>query len=80
VRFHKADEASAVHNPAQAIVSKTQVAKGAQLDQIIADARVKYLAGQIDEAGLKAEIQRWYSQSGQDIVNEMNEQYAKFKK
>lgn len=80
LKFHKADEASAVHNPAQAIVSKTQVAKGAQLDQIIADARIKYFAGQIDEAGLKAEIQRWYSQGGQDIVNEMNEQYAKFKK
>jgi putative aldouronate transport system substrate-binding protein len=80
VKFHKADEATAVHNPAQAIISKTQVAKGAQLDQIIADARIKYLAGQIDEAGLKAEIQRWYSQGGQDIVKEMNEQYAKFKK
>ncbi len=80
VKFHKADEATAVHNPAQAIVSKTQVAKGAQLDQIIADARIKYLAGQIDEAGLKAEIQRWYSQGGQQIVDEMNEQYAKFKK
>jgi putative aldouronate transport system substrate-binding protein len=80
VKFHKEDEATAVHNPAQAIISKTQVAKGAQLDQIIADARIKYLAGQIDEAGLKAEIQRWYSQGGQDIVNEMNEQYAKVKK
>lgn len=80
VKFHKADEATAVHNPAQAIVSKTQAAKGAQLDQIIADARIKYLAGQIDEAGLKAEIQRWYAQGGQQIVTEMNEQYAKFKK
>ncbi|HEX6685609.1 MAG TPA: extracellular solute-binding protein [Candidatus Limnocylindrales bacterium] len=80
VKFHKADEASAIHNPAQAIVSKTQVAKGAQLDQIIADARIKFLAGQINEAVLKAEIQRWYTQGGQDIVNEMNEQYAKIKK
>lgn len=80
VKFHKEDEATAVPNPAQAIISKTQVAKGAQLDQIIADARIKFLAGQIDEAGLKAEIQRWYSQGGQDIVKEMNEQYAKMKK
>ncbi len=80
MKMHKADEQTAVHNPAQAIISKTQVAKGAQLDQIIADARIKFLAGQIDEAGLKAEIQRWYSQGGQDIVNEMNEQYSKIKK
>ncbi|WP_117214780.1 extracellular solute-binding protein [Allorhizocola rhizosphaerae] len=80
LKFHKADEASAVHNPAQMIISKTQVAKGAQLDLIVSDARIKYFAGQIDEAGLKAEIKRWYDQGGQDIVNEMNEQYAKIKK
>jgi putative aldouronate transport system substrate-binding protein len=53
--------------------SKTYLAKNAQLESIIGDARVKYLSGQIDEAGLKAEIQRWYDGGGKDITAEVNE-------
>jgi putative aldouronate transport system substrate-binding protein len=73
------DLKTAVYNPTLALVSKTYVQKGAQLDQIIADARVKYLAGQLDENGLKAQIQRWYREGGQQIVTEMNELHQKIK-
>jgi putative aldouronate transport system substrate-binding protein len=79
VAFHKKDLATAVYNPAQPLISKTYVEKGAQLDQLIADARIKYLAGQLDEEGLKAEIRRWYREGGQQIVDEMSELYAKIK-
>lgn len=79
IEFHKQDLQTAVHNPAQALISKTYVEKGARLDQIIADARIKYLAGQLDENGLKAEIQRWYAEGGQQIVEEMTELYSKSK-
>lgn len=75
--MHEEDMASAVHNPANALISETYVSKGAQLDQLIADARLKYLAGQLDEAGLKAEIQRWHAEGGDAIITEMNELYKK---
>jgi putative aldouronate transport system substrate-binding protein len=78
-RFQAADLKTAVYNPAQALVSKTYVSKGAQLDQIIADARIKYLAGQLTEDAVRAEIRRWYAQGGQQIVDEMNELYKKIK-
>ena len=77
--IHASDLESAVSDPTQAVVSETQTEKGATLDQIIADARIKYLAGQIDEEGLKDEIARWYSEGGEQIVEEMNEGYAKLK-
>ena len=79
VRFQNEDLRSAVYNPALALVSKTYVAKGALLDQIIGDARIKYLAGQLTEEQLKGEIQRWYREGGQQVVDEMNELHAKTK-
>lgn len=74
---HKEDLKTAVHNPANALVSETYTTKGPQLDVIIADARVKYIAGQIDLNGLKAEIRRWHTEGGDQIIKEMNELYKK---
>lgn len=76
-RFHARDMKTAVYDPALALVSDTYTQKGAELDQIIADARIKFLAGQIDEKGLQSEIDRWYSEGGQQVVKEMNELYPK---
>ena len=74
--FHAADLEQAVYDPAAALVSPTYVQNGAVLDQIITDARIQYLAGQIDEAGLRAEIERWRASGGDDVVAEMNELYS----
>lgn len=63
---------SAVYNPAAPFVSATYVAKGAQLDNIIADARIKFLAGQIDEKGLKDAIKLWDASGGAAIKEETN--------
>jgi len=67
-----ADLKSAVYNPAAPFVSATYVAKGAQLDNIIADARIKYLAGQIDEQGLKDAINLWKTSGGDKVQEEIN--------
>lgn len=75
--LHDRDEQTAVHNPALPLISETQIQRGAQIDRIINDARVRFYAGEIDENGLEAEIQRWYQEGGQQIVDELNEQYAK---
>jgi len=66
------DLKSAVYNPAAPYVSATYVAKGAQLDNIVADARIKYLAGQIDEQGLKDAIKLWDTSGGNKVKEEIN--------
>ncbi len=69
------DEESAVFNPAAPYVADTYVTKGVQLDQIIGDARIQYIAGQIDDKGWQAAIDQWKKQGGDDIISEMNELY-----
>ncbi len=69
------DEENAVFNPAAAYVADTYVTKGVQLDQIIGDARIQYIAGQIDDKGWEAAINQWQKQGGDAIVEEMNELY-----
>jgi putative aldouronate transport system substrate-binding protein len=70
-----ADYKTAVFNDVYPVLpaSKTYLAKNAQIESIIGDARVKYLSGAIDENGLKAEIKRWYDSGGTQITAEINE-------
>lgn len=70
------DLENAVFNPAAAFVSPTYTTKGAQLDNIILDARIQYIDGQIDEAGLQAAIEQWHSSGGSDVAQEINDLYS----
>ena len=60
-------------DPAAPYVSPTYISKGAQLDTIVADARIQYIAGQIDLDGLKDAIELWRSSGGDDVIDEINE-------
>lgn len=71
--FHEADMEQAVFNPAAAYLSQTYLESGAILDQIVVDARLKYLAGQLDEDGLTAELERWRSSGGDQVTQEIND-------
>src|SRR5690606_36621570 len=71
--FHESDLESPVFNPGAAYMSKSYLQSGAILDQIVVDARLKFLAGQIDEADLTSELERWSSSGGQQVIDEMNE-------
>lgn len=64
-----------VANPAEPLVSKVYGQRGAQLDDIIGDARIKYIVGQIDESGLDEAEKLWLKSGGQDLIDEMNELY-----
>lgn len=64
-----------VGNPAEPLTSNTYAEKGAQLDQMISDARNQFVAGQLDEAGFKAVVQQWYNQGGQAICDEYTAAY-----
>jgi putative aldouronate transport system substrate-binding protein len=70
------DRENAVFNPAAGLVSETYMSNGTQLDNLIGDARIQYLAGQIDEAGIDAAIQRWRDSGGDQVTAEINELYA----
>ncbi|MFD2116615.1 extracellular solute-binding protein [Paenibacillus yanchengensis] len=70
------NEANAVHNPAQPFTSPMQVEKGTELTQLISDARVKFLLGEMDEAGWSATIEQWKSNGGTKIAEELTASYA----
>lgn len=65
----------AVLNPCAGLTSETQINFGAQLDPIISDAAVQYIAGMIDEAGLQAAWEEWENMGGAQMTAEYNEAY-----
>ena len=73
IEVSEADYENAVFDPTAPYISKTYTAKGAQLDLIVSDARLKYLAGQISKDDLKKEVARWHAEGGDDIIAELNE-------
>ncbi|MNZ99155.1 Lipoprotein LipO precursor [compost metagenome] len=74
--LQKENEKYIVANPAEPFISKVYTEKGAQLDNILNDARIKFIVGQLDEAGFKAAIELWKKSGGDDLIKEMNELYA----
>ncbi|UOQ86399.1 extracellular solute-binding protein [Gracilibacillus salinarum] len=62
-----------VANPAESYISEVYSKKGQQLDNIIIDARIKYIVGQIDEAGLEEAVERWKSSGGTEYMEEINQ-------
>ncbi len=68
-----------VGNPAEPLISNVYARRGPQLDDIIIDAKVKYIVGQIDEAGFKKELERWNKSGGDEYVKEINELYKAIK-
>ncbi len=67
----------AVFNPAAAYIvnSETYSLSGANLDEIIDNARTQYICGEIDEEGLKAAWENWERQGGQAVIEEINAQH-----
>ncbi|NIK75263.1 putative aldouronate transport system substrate-binding protein [Paenibacillus castaneae] len=74
--LQKENESYIVANPAEPFISKVYTEKGAQLDNILNDARIKFIVGQLDEAGFNAALELWKKSGGNDLIKEMNELYA----
>lgn len=72
----KENEKYIVPNPTEPFISEVYSQKGQQLDNIINNARLKYIVGQMDEAGLQAAFDLWRKSGGTDLVKEMNDLYA----
>ncbi|CAM3403496.1 extracellular solute-binding protein [Paenibacillus lupini] len=74
--IQKEAEQYIVPNPAEPFISNVYSQKGQQLDNIINDARIKFIVGQTDEAGLQAAFETWKKSGGDDLVKEMNDLYT----
>ena len=70
------NEEFALINPAYPLESETYTTYGSELAVIIEDATYKYILGEIDLDGYKAEVQKWYDQGGQDIKDEFEAAFA----
>lgn len=62
-----------VSNQLESLFSEVYAEVGANLEYIMADARVQYIAGEIDENGYKEAQELWLSSGGQDYIDEMNQ-------
>ncbi len=78
--LYKKNASIAVANPLQSYVSDTYSEKGSELDKIIEDARIKFIMGEIDEAGFDAAVAKWKKDGGDKIIEEYTTAYNKTKK
>jgi putative aldouronate transport system substrate-binding protein len=67
----------AVLNPVTpiAIMSPTWTSRQSSLNQIIDDAVINFVMGNIEQAGFRSEVARWYNEGGQQALNELQAAY-----
>ena len=65
----------AVSDPCYPLTSETNIKLGTTLSQMLEDAAVQYIAGIIDEDGLRAVWADWSAQGGAQITEEFNDAY-----
>lgn len=69
----------AVVNPILSITAPTLAEKGADLNKIVLDARVKFIMGAIDEAGYMDMVKQWHAAGGDKLCEEYTSGYAALK-
>ncbi|MGB8454729.1 MAG: extracellular solute-binding protein [Anaerocolumna sp.] len=67
----------AVYNPGAGYLanSETYSMNGGNLDQSLIDARIQYICGQIDKAGLEKAWKNWSDLGGEKIIEQVNALY-----
>lgn len=68
---------ASVGDPSYGLIAPTYLEKGAQLDTIYKDASIRFVLGEIDEAGFKAAVEQWRSTGGDQVRKELEEAYNK---
>ncbi|KRF03577.1 hypothetical protein ASG89_02065 [Paenibacillus sp. Soil766] len=69
-----------VNDPTTALFSPTQAEKGSELHSIITDATYQFILGKIDELGFSKEVDKWRQNGGNQIIQELNQEYAQINK
>ncbi|WP_231506289.1 extracellular solute-binding protein [Paenibacillus sp. UNC451MF] len=80
VQITKENEKYIVVNPALTLDSATFSERGKELEQIISDAETKFIMGKLDQAGWKAEIEKWKKAGGERMAQEYKEAYERSQK
>jgi putative aldouronate transport system substrate-binding protein len=75
--INREQAAYAIVNPTRPLISATYTKDGTRLDTMIADARVKYIAGEIGRAGFKKVVDEWYAAGGKKVAEEFTREYRK---
>ncbi|UQZ83275.1 Lipoprotein LipO precursor [Paenibacillus konkukensis] len=75
VELTKQNEQYIVANPALTLDSATYAERGKELEQFITDAETRFIMGKLDEAGWRAEIERWRKAGGDRMAREYQEAY-----
>lgn len=78
IEYLEVSNQNVLSDPTIAFNSATRTEMGGQLDQIILDARIKYIIGELDEAGFDAEMERWLSSGGSSVMEEFQAQYDEY--
>jgi putative aldouronate transport system substrate-binding protein len=68
-----------VKDPTMTLFSQTYADKGADLQQMIHDADIKFITGNIDENGWKSVVEQWKKAGGEQVMAEFTADYAKSK-
>ncbi|SES25303.1 putative aldouronate transport system substrate-binding protein [Gracilibacillus ureilyticus] len=64
-----------INDPTAPLDSATYGEKGGTLQQIIDDATINYMLGDLDEAGFEQEIEKWKKEGGEQVIEEYNAEY-----
>lgn len=80
LQVEKDNEQYAVKDPTMVLVSETWNQKGAELLQILNDAKVKFVMGKIDEAGWQKAVEQYKKAGGDKVAEEYAAAAAKAKK
>lgn len=74
------NEKHLVTNPAVGLTSAIQARRGAYLQDLIDDARIRYIMGLVDDQGYQALVTHWREAGGDQQIREINESYQRLKK
>jgi len=74
-RIGKSYASYLVTNPALTLDSETFAERGKELETMIADAQTKFIMGQIDDAGWKADVEAWKKAGGERMMREYEASY-----
>lgn len=74
-KLYEEDIPYCVRNYGAGYVSETYSLHGAELSDIIKEAQLKYIMGEIDETALDAAVKQWWTAGGERVTEEMNDLY-----
>lgn len=79
-QLYKDNVPNAVPSVIEPFISPTNSEIGAELVKVINDARVKFIMGDIDEAGFAKATEEWRKQGGDKIIDEFTQAYNSVQK